>query len=64
MRMNTAKTKKSLSKRLKVTKRGKILARQPGQNHFRAKKSSKKKLPLKRKVKFCISKKALGKYLL
>lgn len=34
-----AKTRKSLLKRFKITKTGKILRRVPGQNHFRAKKS-------------------------
>ncbi|MEK7514223.1 MAG: 50S ribosomal protein L35 [Patescibacteria group bacterium] len=33
------KTNKAYSKRLKVTKQGKILARKSGQNHFNAKKS-------------------------
>ena len=33
------KTRKSLSKRFKVTKTGKILRRATGQDHFRAKKS-------------------------
>ncbi|MEI6396455.1 MAG: hypothetical protein WCO48_00035 [Candidatus Taylorbacteria bacterium] len=31
------KTNKSYTKRLKVTKNGKIIARRPGQNHFNAK---------------------------
>jgi large subunit ribosomal protein L35 len=35
------KTKKSLTKRFKVTKTGKILRRATGQDHFRAKKSGK-----------------------
>ncbi|MCD6410364.1 50S ribosomal protein L35 [bacterium] len=33
-----SKTRKSLLKRFKITKTGKILRRIPGQNHFRAKK--------------------------
>ena len=33
------KTNKSYSKRLKVTKNGKILSRKPGFNHFNAKQS-------------------------
>jgi len=33
------KTNKSLTKRLKVTKNGKVLARRPGFNHFNAKQS-------------------------
>ena len=31
------KTNKSFSKRLKITRKGKIIARNPGQNHFNAK---------------------------
>ena len=38
------KTNKSLTKRLKVTKKGKILARAPGFNHFNAKQSRTKQL--------------------
>lgn len=33
------KTNKSFTKRLRVTKKGKILSRAPGQNHFNAKRS-------------------------
>ncbi|MCX6721196.1 MAG: 50S ribosomal protein L35 [Candidatus Staskawiczbacteria bacterium] len=33
------KTKKALIKRFKITKNGKILRRQAGQNHYRSKKS-------------------------
>lgn len=33
------KTNKSYTKRLRVTKNGKIIARMPGQNHFNSKKS-------------------------
>jgi ribosomal protein L35 len=42
------KTNKSFTKRLKVTKNGKIIARTPGQNHFNAKESSKVNLNKKR----------------
>ncbi len=35
------KTNKSFSKRLRVSKNGKIIARVPGQNHFNAKESGK-----------------------
>lgn len=38
------KTNKSFTKRLRVTKNGKVLARTPGNNHFNAKESSRKKL--------------------
>ena len=33
------KTNKSFSKRLRVTRKGKIIARVPGHNHFNAKES-------------------------
>ncbi len=33
------KTNKSFTKRLKVTRTGKLIARKPGQNHFNAKES-------------------------
>jgi large subunit ribosomal protein L35 len=36
------KTRKSLVKRFKITKTGKVLRRVGGQNHYRAKKSGKK----------------------
>jgi len=36
------KTRKSISKRFKITKTGKVLRRATGQDHFRAKKSGKK----------------------
>ena len=38
------KTNKSLTKRLKVTKNGKIISRTPGFNHFNAKQSRSKQL--------------------
>jgi len=37
-----SKTRKSITKRLKITKNGKFLRRITGLNHFRAKKSGKK----------------------
>lgn len=38
------KTNKSYAKRLKVTRKGKILARRPGQNHFNAKESGRSQI--------------------
>lgn len=35
------KTRKSITKRFKITKSGKVLHLPPGQNHFRSKKSGK-----------------------
>ena len=37
------KTRKSITKRFKITKNGKMLRRMTGQDHLRAKKSSKKR---------------------
>ncbi len=37
-----SKTRKSILKRFKITKTGKILRRPTGQDHYRAKKSGKK----------------------
>lgn len=45
-----AKTRKSLSKRFKVTKSGKVLRRAVGQDHLLSKKSSKKKRALKKLI--------------
>ncbi|MFA5747256.1 MAG: 50S ribosomal protein L35 [Candidatus Paceibacterota bacterium] len=45
-----AKTRKSITKRFKITKNGKILRRPSGQNHLLSKKSSKKKRSLKKWV--------------
>jgi len=58
------KTNKSYSKRLKVTKNGKILNRKSGQNHFNAKESRSKQLNKKRiKQTFKISNKNKGRFL-
>lgn len=42
------KTNKSYKKRLKLTRKGKVLGRKPGQNHFNAKESRSKQLNKKR----------------
>ncbi|HEY9582862.1 MAG TPA: hypothetical protein VJK09_00920 [Candidatus Paceibacterota bacterium] len=39
-----SKTNKSFSKRMKITKRGQILVRKAGQNHFNAKASRNKQM--------------------
>jgi len=51
------KTNKSFSKRLKVTKSGKILSRKPGFNHFNAKQSRNTQLAGKRGQNFIIKNK-------
>jgi ribosomal protein L35 len=44
------KTNKSFTKRLRVTRKGKIVARAPGNNHFNAKRSSRERLRKARPV--------------
>lgn len=57
------KTNKSYTKRLKVTKNGKILARKPGQNHFNAKESGKKRIARKRVQNISLSKRVTRRFL-
>lgn len=45
------KTRKSIKKRFKITKTGKVLRRAIGQDHFRAKKSGKKIRKIRKWVK-------------
>ncbi len=57
------KTNKSLTKRFKITKNGKILARTPGFNHFNAKQSRTKQLRGKKMKVQSISNKIKRTYL-
>ncbi len=57
------KTNKSYSKRLKVTKNGKVLSRRAGKDHFNAKSSRGKQLAGKRMVPFIIKHKLLKQLL-
>lgn len=57
--MSSSKTNKSFTKRLKVTKKGKVLVRKGGQNHFNAKHSGEKKLKKRNLQDMKIAKKTL-----
>ncbi len=57
------KTNKSYSKRLKLTKNGKLVSRKPGQNHFNAKASRKSQLNHKRSALFVMKAKDISKFL-
>ncbi len=57
------KTNKSYTKRLKVTKNGKIIARKAGQNHFNAKQSGQKRLNRKRTQLLTLSKRITRRFL-
>jgi ribosomal protein L35 len=59
----STKTNKSLSKRLKLTRTGKVLARTPGFNHFNAKQSRTKQLTGKKMQDFTISQKDKSRFL-
>jgi len=51
------KTNKSYTKRLKLTKNGKIISRKSGFNHFNAKQSRRKQLAGRSRVGFIIKNK-------
>jgi ribosomal protein L35 len=57
------KTNKSFSKRLKITKNGKIKTRKPGFNHFNAKQSRAKQLNGKVATNFVLKNKDMGRFL-
>ena len=57
------KTNKSYSKRLKVTKSGKVLARSKGQNHFNSKESRRSQLSKKRSMSFPMTNKEKSRFL-
>lgn len=57
------KTNKSYTKRLKVTRTGKILSRKAGQNHFNAKESGSKTMSKHRMVDIHMSNKIKSRFL-
>jgi ribosomal protein L35 len=57
------KTNKSYTKRLKVTKNGKILARKPGQNHFNARATGNRTLIGRRMQEFKMTGKEKARFL-
>lgn len=57
------KTNKSFSKRIKLTKKGKVLARKAGHGHFNAKESGRKSLKKSSTQTFKMSNKDLNREL-
>jgi ribosomal protein L35 len=57
------KTNKSFTKRIKVTRTGKTLARKPGQDHFNAKESGTKHGARRRSVPFAFTNKQQRRFL-
>lgn len=57
------KTNKSYTKRIRVTKKGKLVARKSGQDHFNAKERGRTKGRKKRAVSLMLNKKIRGRFL-
>lgn len=57
------KTNKSYTKRIRVTRNGKLMARKPGQNHFNAKQSGSERSAKRRSVAIHLSAKVRRRFL-
>lgn len=57
------KTNKSFTKRLKITRRGKLVARKPGQNHFNAKERRRTQLNHRRTQTLILPAKVVQRYI-
>ncbi len=57
------KTNKSYSKRLKVSKNGKITSRKPGQNHFNAKERRRAQMNKRRPSAIHMTNKQIARFL-
>jgi ribosomal protein L35 len=57
------KTNKSFTKRLKITRKGKLVARKPGQNHFNAKERRNKQLSTRRTQALSLPVKVAQRYI-
>ncbi len=57
------KTNKSYTKRIRVTRNGKMIVRKPGQNHFNAKQSGAQRSAKRRSVTLNLSAKVRSRFL-
>jgi ribosomal protein L35 len=57
------KTNKSYTKRIKVTKNGKLIARKAGQNHFNSRQTGTQRLNRKRTQSITMSARAKNRFL-
>jgi ribosomal protein L35 len=57
------KTNKSFTKRIKVTKNGKLVARKQGQNHFNARQTGRQRLRRKRTQLLSLGKRITRRFL-
>ena len=58
------KTNKSYTKRIKVTKNGKLIARKPGRNHFNAKQSGRTRQERRRTQSLTVTSRNKNRFLL
>lgn len=57
------KTNKAFTKRLKLTRKGKIVARKPGQNHFNAKENRASQMNGRRTQQLSLTPKVAQRYI-
>jgi ribosomal protein L35 len=57
------KTNKAFTKRIKITRRGKLVARKPGQNHFNAKERRSTQLSNRRTQTLSVTPKVAQRYI-
>jgi len=57
------KTNKSYTKRIRVTRTGKLMARKAGQNHFNAKASGSKRAGKRRAISLTLTAKVMRRFL-
>lgn len=57
------KTNKSYTKRIRVTRNGKMMARKPGQNHFNAKQGGAQRSQKRRMVAIALTKRVRRRFL-
>ena len=57
------KTNKSFTKRIKISRNGKLTARKPGQNHFNAKESRAGRMNRRRTQNIILTKKVSQRYI-
>jgi ribosomal protein L35 len=57
------KTNKAFTKRMKITRKGKLVARKPGQNHFNAKESRNTQMSGRRTQNITVTPKVAQRYI-
>ena len=57
------KTNKSFTKRIKVTRQGKLVTRRPGQNHFNSRQTGEQRLRRKRPQTISLTRRTIRRFL-